>query len=92
MCEELVRYGGQTVMVCSRYPNGITVQEYDNMIKKDPKIKNFWWNRMTRDMEVFVRGRITHKDHKTVVLRDWHKVIPNEETKALAMRSVAFLD
>jgi len=92
MCEELVRFGGITVMVNSRFPNGITVGEYDKMVKNDPAAAKWAWQRMTRDMEVFVRGRITHADHKTVILRQWHKVIPNEETKARAMRNLAFLD
>ena len=92
MCEELVRFGGITVMVSRQFPNGITVGEYDKLIKIDEKAKRTRWDRMTRDMKVFVRGRITHPDHKTRILREWHQVIPNEETKALAMRSVAFLD
>jgi hypothetical protein len=92
MCEELVRFGGNTVMVSSRYPNGITVGEYDKLVKENPEIARHRWNRMSRDMKVFVRGRITHSDHKTIILRQWNEVIPNEETRARAMRNVAFLD
>jgi hypothetical protein len=92
VCEELVRFGGNTVMVNSRFPNGITVGEYDNLIKSDPKMAKFPWRRMTRDMKVFVRGKIRHPDHKTISLRIWHEVIPNEETKARSNRNLAFLD
>ena len=92
MCEELVRFGGNTVMVNRNHPNGITLGEYDKLVKDDPKVAKQFWNRMTRDMQVFVRGRVTHADHRTVVLRQWHEVIPNEENKAQAMRFMAFLD
>lgn len=92
ICEELVRYGGITVMVSRQYPNGITVGEFDRLIKTDKKAKHMRWDRMTRDMKVFVRGRIKHRQHPTRVLKVWHQVIPNEETKARAMRNLAFLD
>jgi hypothetical protein len=29
---------------------------------------------------VYVKGRITHADHKTVLLDGWHRVVPNTET------------
>jgi len=92
ICEELVRFGGNTVMVNSRFPNGISVNEYDNLIKSDPKMAKLSWRRMSRDMKVFVRGKVRHPDHKTVSLRIWHEVIPNEETKARSRRNLAFLD
>jgi len=92
ICEELVRFGGNTVMVSSRFPNGITVEEYNNLIKSDPKLARHRWQRMSRDMKVFVRGKIRHPDHKTISLRIWHEVIPNEETKAKSNRNLAFLD
>jgi hypothetical protein len=41
---------------------------------------------------VFVRGRIRHADHVTVVLDTWHRVFMNTESEANAMRHVAFLD
>ncbi|MBD3237519.1 MAG: hypothetical protein GF330_12505 [Candidatus Eisenbacteria bacterium] len=29
----------------------------------------------------FVRGRVTHPDHRTVVLDDWHLAVPNTEAR-----------
>jgi hypothetical protein len=47
---------------------------------------------MTRDARVFVKGKIRHPDHATLVLPYWHQVFMNTETRARAMREVAFLD
>ncbi len=92
MCEELVRFGGNTVIVSREFSNGISVGEFDRLVRNDPSIARRPHRRMTRDARVFVRGRITHADHKTIVLRSWHEVIPNEEAKAKARRNLAFLD
>ena len=91
MCEELVRFGGETVMTSNSYADGITMTEY-NKIMINPDNRRQVWRRMTRNMKVFVRGRITHPDHRTIILRQWNEVIPNEETKSRAMSSVVFLD
>jgi hypothetical protein len=47
---------------------------------------------MRRDAFVYVRGRIRHPDHRTVVLHGWHRVVMNTESQSKAMRNVAFLD
>ena len=47
---------------------------------------------MTRNAEVYVRGRIRHADHRTITLHGWHRVLMNTENQARAMRNVAFLD
>ena len=41
---------------------------------------------------MFVRGKIRHPDHKTIVLGEWRQVLMNTETQSLAMRHVAFID
>ncbi|HSZ58827.1 MAG TPA: hypothetical protein VK797_24475 [Tepidisphaeraceae bacterium] len=46
----------------------------------------------TRNAEVFVRGRIRRRDHATIALACWHKVVMNTEGRARAMENVAFLD
>ena len=45
-----------------------------------------------RNMAVLVKGRVSHPDHKTIVLRDWHSVFMNTEHESQAMRFVAFID
>jgi hypothetical protein len=47
---------------------------------------------MRRNPTVYVRGRVRHVDHKTVVLDGWHQVLSNTENLSYAMRNIAFLD
>ena len=61
-------------------------------LHKQPQAKNLPWRTMLRDPETYVKGRITHPNHKTIDLPLWHPVVPNTESQARAMRNVAFLD
>ena len=47
---------------------------------------------MQRNPEAYVRGTISHPDHRTIELHVWHKVLMNTENQARAMRHVVFLD
>jgi hypothetical protein len=86
------RTGGETVYVCSYHPNGLLPAEYESLIARDPNARNWYWQTRQRDPEMYVRGRISHPDHKTVVLRCWHRVRMNTENQSRAMRHVRFLD
>jgi len=86
------RTGGVSVYVCSRYPNGVTEKQYQKIVAGNPKAKNWGWRTMQRNPGVFVRGRIRHPDHKTIMLHVWHRVLMNTEGQSKAMRNVAFLD
>jgi hypothetical protein len=90
MCQFLFRTGGQAVWVCSRYPNGLTQQEYREL--PDRERERYAWRQMVRDARVYAKGSVRHPDHKTVWLSGWHLVVPNTEFQARAMRHVAFLD
>lgn len=90
MCQELVRFGGETVYVSSRHTNGLTQKEYDNLSAADRGKTNF--QIMRRNPKVYVRGTVRHSDHKTIKLGCWHEVLMNTETKSRAMMNVAFLD
>ncbi len=92
VCEYLVRDGGMQVYVTDAYPNGLTPDAYRALRKRSPAARRWFWRIMVRDAGVFVRGRIRHDDHQTVVLDGWHRVLMNRETEAPAMRHVAFLD
>jgi len=91
MCEELIRVGGEAVFVDSDSPNGITLEQYTAIVKKEPH-KQHHFRRMTRGARVYVRGKITHKDHATVELLIWHRVVVNTESSSRAMRNMMFLD
>jgi hypothetical protein len=50
------------------------------------------WRSMTRDAEVYARGEVRHKDHKTIDLCGWHRVYMNRERFARHAPQIAFLD
>jgi len=90
VCEELYRFGGETVYVSRGAPNGLTEDQYHALSDGE---RNRWnWRVMRRNPKVYVRGRVRHLDHKTVVLDGWHEVLSNTENLSHAMRNVAFLD
>ena len=92
MCEELVRVGGEVVYVSRDNPNGLTETQYRRLLSRKPKLRNAGWSMQRRNPGVFVRGRVRHADHKTIVLNGWHRVVMNTETEARAMRHVMFID
>jgi hypothetical protein len=86
------RTGGETVYVCSRHPNGVTVDQYKVLLAGASKAKAWGWRTMRRNPGVYVKGRIRHADHATITLHGWHRVLMNTENQSKAMRNVAFLD
>jgi hypothetical protein len=92
LAEEIYRSGGQTVHVCSQYPNGLTEGHYHRLLRSDPKAANWRWRVMRRDMRVYARGAVRHSDHATITLPFWHQVLMNTETQSRTMANVAFLD
>jgi hypothetical protein len=91
-CDSCYQTGGETVYVYSMRPEGLTEAEYRRLLEDRPETKNWGWRVMRRNAEVYVRGRIRHADHKTIVLHGWHRVLMNTESQARSMRNVAFLD
>jgi hypothetical protein len=89
--EYLYRSGGEKVYVSrSVAPNGFTEKEYQDWLKNNPDQKWIHWEFRVRNPEVYVKGRITHKEHRTLDLGDiWHRVMLNAEIKS---NSVAFID
>ena len=92
MCQFLFRTGGELVYVCNRHPQGLTAREHAALIESDPKARHLGWHRRQRDAMAYVRGRVWHSDHKTVVLDGWHRVLMNTENLAPGARAVVFLD
>jgi len=90
VCEELYRFGGETVYVSPGAPNGLTDEQYRALSERERSRWN--WRVMRRNPKVYVRGRVRHHDHKTVVLDGWHEVLSNTENLSHAMQNVAFLD
>lgn len=87
------RVGGTAVKVCNRYPNGLTIEEYNALLESEPNASWLNWQEMLRDASVFVRGTIRHPDHATITLNSWHRVLMNtERPRAQGAFEVAFLD
>jgi len=89
--QECYRIGGETVYVCNQHPQGVSESTYRTLMKDAAKQKWFW-QVMRRNPTVYVRGKITHPDHATIVLTGWHRVTMNTENQAASMKNVAFLD
>ena len=92
VCQELCRTGGELVYVSARRPVGITEAQYAALVRQRPSAANWGWTRMTRGAAFYVRGRVSHADHKTVALKTWHRVLMNTEGQAEGAESVVFLD
>jgi hypothetical protein len=92
MVERLARIGGELVYVSRRAPNGITPAEYRALMEREPAARRSNWRTMVRNAVVFATGRVRHPDHATIHLNGWHRVEMNTESRAPAMRHVAFLD
>jgi hypothetical protein len=92
ICEFLCRSGGEVVYVSPQHPNGLPQMQYRRLIQRNHTLAKLQWRMMRRNPDTYVKGRIRHPDHKTVVLADWHWVAMNTESLAPAMRSVVFLD
>ena len=78
-----------TVYVNHSHPNGLTVTEYEALVKKSPEVAKRPWTVMRRDAGVYVRGTVKHPDHSTIFLNGWHQVSLSNET---SNRFNAFLD
>lgn len=96
ICQELIRKGGSTVWVHSKWaPNGVT-EAQANAIRNRNGI--MWtenrseWTQRVADATVYVRGFVKHSDHQTIHLKGWHRVLPNTENKAKAASHLRFLD
>ncbi|HWL09059.1 MAG TPA: hypothetical protein VNQ76_11670 [Planctomicrobium sp.] len=70
----------------------MTERERQKPISRRPEMRHLHWVTQRRNPTVFVRGKIRHADHKTIMLNGWHQVLMNTETQAIAMRHVAFID
>jgi hypothetical protein len=91
-CQFAYRFGGELVWVCPRHPNGVPPSQYERIVKGNPKAARWGWRQLRRNPAVYARGRVWHKDHKTVVLDGWHRVVMNTEREAPFAPRVVFLD
>lgn len=89
VAEELVRFGGERIYVCSRRPNGVSERAYRRLLESQPGARSWGWVERVRNPRVFVRGAIRHPDHRTLQLPTWHRVLLSMEELS---PTVAFVD
>jgi hypothetical protein len=90
LAEFAFRMGGELVYVDAQN-RALTAFQYQRLLRRDATAARHYTPRR-QNMQVLVKGRISHADHKTIVLRDWHRVVMNTENQSAAMRFVAFID
>ncbi len=85
------RGGGEMAYVSNRHPAGLSIAQFTQLYGRVSPAK-FGFRVVARQEEVFVRGRISHPDHRSIRLHGWHRVVMHPENPAAAMRHVMFLD
>lgn len=92
ICDELVRYGGHTVYFHRRFKPGrtFTQEQFKFLMTINKEAPKTGWVNRREGMQVYVRGKIRHPEHKTLVLKTWHEVIPNVEAGWL--KNISFID
>lgn len=88
--EFLARTGGELVYVNAEN-RAITESQYKRLVQSRPHAAA-QYRPQRRNMAVLCKGRVSHPDHKTILLRDWHAVYMNTENQSQAMRFVSFID
>lgn len=68
---------------------GLTNDERKVFYKTNPEAKKWGWRPMVRNPELYIKGYVRHPDHKTIILRDWSRVVVNGEIRGA---NVVFLD
>lgn len=79
--EFCIRDGTTVTYFHPDYPNGITEKEYNvlsNNIKSSRK-----WKAEFMTSTLLAKGKVSHADHKTLKLLNWHKVLINGEVSSL---------
>lgn len=84
------RSGGETIYQATG-GKVYSQAQYNRMSQKERREAGIT-TALTRDAEVYAKGRISHADHATITLDGWHRVAMNTEQQAVAMRHVMFLD
>ena len=92
LCEETMRRGGEIVMISPEYITSVTPELYARMVAADPKVARMSWRYRTIRGEVYARGEVRHRDHRTIHLECWHRVYMSRENFAGHGAGIAYLD
>lgn len=93
IAEFACRFGGNAIWLHAKYATeGLSPEEYQKFLAHAPKHEKVGWQQRFVNAVLYVKGRITHPDHATIILDDWHRVEMNTENKARARSKMVFLD
>jgi hypothetical protein len=90
--ENAYRVAGEKVYVSPHFPKGLTETEYQALLNRDLSARIIQFRVMVRDAIVYARGTVSHRDHATITLHGWHRVLMNTEHEARAASNIVFLD
>jgi hypothetical protein len=62
------------------------------ILSANPEAARWNWVTMQRNAAAYARGRVSHPDHQTIVLDEWHRILMNTEAEAPGSRNIVFLD
>jgi hypothetical protein len=86
------RSGGEVVYFRGDGREVLSQMQYERLMRSSPEARKATWRTGLRNMDLFVKGRISHPDHATITLDCWHLVRMNTENQAAAMSHLAFID
>ncbi len=87
ICQEIYREGGELVYIMGL--REYSEYEFKKLQEKYPNIHKGRVRTMVKNPHVYARGHVKHKDHATIHLAVWHRVLINAEFTTSA---VSFLD
>jgi hypothetical protein len=67
------RWGDETLLVCPEYPLGVTEQGYRQLLADRPELASTCWQRTSRSLGLFVRGRLRSNAGDSMHLDRWHR-------------------
>lgn len=89
MVTELLRRGGELVYVNTRTQVMLNVDQFRRAVRAGTIRNTHEWVDRRLTAFVYVRGKVSHADHKTIELQGWHRVAMNREPTT---NTVRFLD
>lgn len=93
MVEMIYREGGETVYFHKHFaPSGFTDVELKDFLQKNPNVSQNAFQMRARDAKVYAKGKVRHRDHKTIILPSWYEVFMNRETESRIAPNIVFLD
>lgn len=80
--EELFRTGGEAVYYSATKCRVLTVPQFRKLLRQHPQAVREDWRIRQREAAAYGRGTVRHPGHRTVALREWHRILTNTDPLA----------